>query len=280
MTDPLQGVGGLRVKLLEAAKKEQDRCLHSKENLFRCRRQVEHVGVQTDSVAPPSASCSLMSEPRGGGWTREDDSAQADAIRAIQALRGRNGTDDRYWQLREELAEEHRLRMEAQDQVRHLEAKLECMESVVKSMECTLERRDQDWAQMTALVQHQESRMFATPQMNQQSSPSVKMGSCGNLVQSPIEARQLFKTTQQGPGDCMADEYGRVKELRNEILELEQALRMKDMQFARFFGGQSLDADDVSTLCSSSVPSVSRRRSLSSNRGRSGYFQANPFGVA
>jgi len=277
-SDPIQGVGGLRVKLLEAARKEQERCLQSKENLFRYRRQVEHVAVQTEPVLPLSASGSLSSEQRGSGWTQEDDSAQAEAIRAIQALRSRNIADVSCEQLRDELTEEHRLRMEAQDQVRRLEAKLECMESAVKSMEHTLERRDQDWAQMTALAQHQESRTITPPQMNQPLLSSTKMGNCGNLMQPTLDTRQLFKTPQ-GPGDSTADEYGRVKALRNEILELEHHLQMKNLQVARLYGTQCLDADDASTLCSS-VLSVSRRTSLSSTRGRPGYLQAGLFGAA
>jgi hypothetical protein len=214
----------------------------------------------------------LSSEQRGSGWTHEDESAQAEAIRAIQALRGRNVADVSVEQIRElhdELAEEHNLRMEAQDQVRRLEAKLECMECAVKSMELTLERRDQDWAQMTALAQ--------SPQTNQQSLSPTKMGNCGNLMQPTLDARQLFKTPQ-GPGDGKADEYGRVKALRSEILELEHHLQMKDLQVARLCRIPCLDANDSSTLCGSL--SVSRRSSLSSGIGRADHLQAGLFGAA
>jgi len=216
----------------------------------------------------------LGSEKLGSGWTQEDESAQAEAIRAIQALRGRNVADVSVEQLRDELAEEHNLRMEAQDQVRRLEAKLQCMECAVKSMERTLERRDQDWAQMTALAQHQESRMLTTPQTNQRSLSPTKMG---NLMQPTLDARQLFKTPQ-GPGDGTADEYGRVKALRSEILELEHQMQMKDLQVARLCRIPCLDANEGSTLCGSL--SVSRRSSLSSGIGRADHLQAGHFGAA
>lgn len=171
-------------------------------------------------------------EGKSTGWSQADEDAQAEAIRTIRMLQARDsaascrgglGREDSVEELRKELELERCLRLAAQDQVRCLEFELDNKESAIQVLQTTLEKREQD-LQRAQL----EVRQFLWQHQDKTASSPTRSGAC---------------------------DYERVRALREQVLELEYQVQIKDMQIERLSGSfkqrRSIQEDELSTLCSS-----------------------------
>mmetsp|Transcript_32109 Transcript_32109/g.92278 ORF Transcript_32109/g.92278 Transcript_32109/m.92278 type:complete len:276 (-) Transcript_32109:184-1011(-) len=231
----VSGIVNLRVRLLEEARSQRERCLRNPESLTRtpasARRFAEDVAAQTE---PEAAAGDFM------GWSRADDRAQAEAIQAIQRLTLKGGSSrsrqaeeasERAEALERQLVQEQRLTAAAREQVTCLELELDNKESANRILEQTLESRDQE-LQLTQL----QVRRLLWREMERE------------------------RDAQPPPGADRGD-YERLRALRAQVLELEYQLHVKDLEISRLSAGgagrrPSGDkgtpaADEVSTLCGS-----------------------------
>jgi len=232
------GVVNLRVRLLEEARQQRERCLRNpdspvREPLSARRHFVQDAPVQTEPDVTASA-------PRG--WTQADEDAQAEAIRTIQRLSERGGSISFREAVRgvEEsvgrqalglkLAEEQRLSAGARDQVACLEQELDNKESTIRVLEQTLESRDQELRD----AQQQVRRLLW------------------------LESERA-RDANMPPGADPID-YERMRALREQVLELECQLHRKDLEIARLSAVNTrrtpvdkgaLATDEVSTLSGS-----------------------------
>mmetsp|Transcript_79811 Transcript_79811/g.247989 ORF Transcript_79811/g.247989 Transcript_79811/m.247989 type:complete len:277 (-) Transcript_79811:118-948(-) len=212
-----EGVVGLRTRLLEEARRERERCLLLSETAQR--RQFEHAAVQTDPAAGNATS-----------WSEADDLAQAEAIRTIRMLTERGeprregarplGTGP---DVAGDFGQEHGRAQAAWEQVRCLEAELDSKESAIQVLERTLERRDEDLQRAQNEIRKLQQQQAA---VELAATPHARLG-----------------------------EYERIRALREQVLELEHQVRLRDAQIAHLARApkqlQGGLADEASTFCGS-----------------------------
>mmetsp|Transcript_18533 Transcript_18533/g.36359 ORF Transcript_18533/g.36359 Transcript_18533/m.36359 type:complete len:227 (-) Transcript_18533:70-750(-) len=213
----------LRTRLLEDARKEWDDRLRG-------------IGPQPTKDTPRLNDQHQLNggdeSQLNGGWSKADEEAQAEAIRTIQLLVARQTAaspeghaasvqHNDFYDMRRQLDQERALRLAAQDQVRCLELELDNKESAIHALETNLDQRAQE-------LRHTQIEL---QQMQQKAARELL-------------AMQASKSSG----------YDQVRALREQVLELEYQMQLKDMQIGRLAGNfrrrPSL-GDDMSTICCS-----------------------------
>jgi len=208
----------LRARLLEDARKEWDERLRGigPGKMPRLNDQHQPKGGDNSEV--------------NGGWSKADEEAQAEAIRTIQLLVARQAAypeghaasvqQGSLHDMRRQLDQERSLRLAAQDQVRCIELELDNKESAIHVLETTLDQRAQELRHTQIELQHMQQK-----------------------AARELLAMQASKSSG----------YDQVRALREQVLELEYQMQLKDMQIGRLAGNfrrrPSL-GDDISTVCS------------------------------
>lgn len=204
-------------------------------------------GALAPGGSPSHASMANTPTSRPAGWNNQDDEEQAEALRTIQMLgqRSNQASDERVGKLDDQL---RRLRLEveaaqgqfatersqkdaAQQQVLCLEYELDGKESSLQVAERNLEKRDQDL------------------QLAQGELRSVK------------DAQAIRGIAA---GTTVATEEARVKVMRQQLLERERQLELKDQHISRLLSvlrqHRSLigDSDDAPSHSLGDLSMISR----------------------
>mmetsp|Transcript_39467 Transcript_39467/g.91598 ORF Transcript_39467/g.91598 Transcript_39467/m.91598 type:complete len:260 (+) Transcript_39467:59-838(+) len=226
------GVVELRVRLLEEARRERERCLRNPDYVRR-ERQISEAAVQTEPQLAGTGSV---------GWSRADEEAQAEAIRTIRRLSQQSSAEEMAAagsvELAQRLAQEQLHRsVSARQQVRRLEAELDSKESAMQDLRRTLESRDKELLQT-----QQQVRRLLWQEMQRERD------------EKPPPGVDFFS-------------YDRVKSLREQVLDLEYQLHLKDLEIGRLSHNalredkSSPAADEESTFCGSERSTVFRSAS-------------------